>query len=276
MNQTNSKLSGEDKFIIAVFLLGFVGSVVIYFFGLPSVLVAFFLATGISALVYRFLGGIKVSRLDIGWLRLGGSIAALVGVGLLINNILVEQVQFNPSVDNWVAVDKRTGLPIEVRVEGRRGSIPKPSADVFENVQLDIEQGEGGFTVHSKGTEAFLLGKLAAENLEEVGLFNSLKGTERFRVTERLPPNSQPVRLAPLPFGFSTSRYVGGYSAYVLADTSGNHLHEGNIYGRQAEIVHIGNRYYLVGVVEVNHLPAIGEEQYAKFEIRELAAVIEP
>ncbi len=59
-------------------------------------MVSFLLATGLAALAYRYLGGIQGASFATGTFKLGGALAALVGIALLINNILASQVQPPP------------------------------------------------------------------------------------------------------------------------------------------------------------------------------------
>lgn len=49
------------------------------------------LATGLAALTYRFLGGIQGASFTVGSLKLGGALAALVGIAMLINHALVAE-----------------------------------------------------------------------------------------------------------------------------------------------------------------------------------------
>ena len=80
------RLSGEDKAVICFSLLGLLGSVVFYLLKMPSIMISIFLSAGITALVYRFLGGIKEASFGIGALKIGGTIAALVGVAFWIDS----------------------------------------------------------------------------------------------------------------------------------------------------------------------------------------------
>ena len=65
----------------------------------PPIIIAFFLATGVSSLVYRFLGGIEGAKLTLGTLRIGGSLAALVGVAVAVNPYLQTQSLAMVSID---------------------------------------------------------------------------------------------------------------------------------------------------------------------------------
>ena len=60
------------------------------------IVVAIFIATGIAALVYRFLGGITDTTFTIKSLKLGGTMAALLGSAFAINSALG-----NGKCDRW-------------------------------------------------------------------------------------------------------------------------------------------------------------------------------
>ena len=123
----------------------------------------------------------------------------------------------------------------------------------------------------------FILGNLSAEDLQEIGLFNTIENKlVNFIVTERLPPNTPDIDLDPIPFKLSTRHYGGEYSRYILADKAGNILHNGAINRRQTEIVKFQDKCYLVAVVEVNHSPREGQGMYAKFAIGEIVTNIGP
>jgi hypothetical protein len=82
--------------VVLFALFGVAGGVLLQLFqpAVPPITTSFLLATGLAALTYRFLGGIQVSSVRIGVLRLGGTLAALVSVAMLINHeIIAERYQ---------------------------------------------------------------------------------------------------------------------------------------------------------------------------------------
>jgi hypothetical protein len=88
-----------DEIVVAAFaFLGVGGAVFLplrYGFGsVPPIVVSMLLATGLAALTYRYLGGITPgTSFKIGTLKLGGTLAALVGIAWFINGQMVNQVQ---------------------------------------------------------------------------------------------------------------------------------------------------------------------------------------
>jgi hypothetical protein len=88
-------ISADDIVVIIFALLGFGGCIVFAQWGsVPPIVVSFLLATGVAAFVYRFLGGIQGASFTVGALKLGGTLAALVGIALAVNPLLVDQMHF--------------------------------------------------------------------------------------------------------------------------------------------------------------------------------------
>lgn len=81
----------EKTVIICSLLIGFFGAVILVFFEMPQIIPSIFLATGISTLVYYFLGGIQDARFDMGPIKLTGSIAALIASAWFIDSKLEDQ-----------------------------------------------------------------------------------------------------------------------------------------------------------------------------------------
>jgi hypothetical protein len=92
---TASRSWSLDDLIVLLFaLFGLAGGVLFpRYLHTPPITTSFLLATGLAALTYRFLGGIQSASFAVGGLKLGGSLAALVGIALLINHELVPELQ---------------------------------------------------------------------------------------------------------------------------------------------------------------------------------------
>jgi hypothetical protein len=102
--------SMDDIVVVLFALLGLAGGALLpLFLPVPPITTSFLLATGLAALTYRFLGGIQVSSVTIGIVRLTGTLAALVGVAMLINHAMIAQGQQAYQVTGSVVDD--TGKP---------------------------------------------------------------------------------------------------------------------------------------------------------------------
>ncbi len=288
MNDKNLKkirdvFSNEDLVIITVIAAGFLASAVIFIFrlGIPPIITAVLLGTAVSALVYRFLGGIHVdTSFAVGALKVSGTMAALIGCAYFINGQLEKQIQhnmdqlFTPHVNTWFAVDKSTGAPLQVRVTGA-GKIALPDSESVVHIPLTLRPDGDSWLVLSRQNSQIPLGSLSENDLKNAGVavdFNSQ--LNNFVVTDRLPPGTVNYHLDPLPFKLHTQQFNQDYSHFSLISSSGDTLYNGSIYRKQAQILSINTSWYLVAVVEVNHLPADGHP-YAKFAIGEIIAEID-
>lgn len=280
----SNRLSSKDIIILTtVNAAWFIGSGIAYVLKMPPIMVSVFLGTGIASLVYHLLGGIQGAKLYVGILKVSGPAALLLGSTFFINSYLEKQTTydlstiFTPTAGTWFALDKRKGIPIQVKIKGTKGVIKEPAEDIFANNPLNVFQIGNTFRVVTEAEPNFILGNLSVEDLQKLNLFNSIeKQLIDFIVTERLPPNTPNIDLDPLPLELSTKNYGGEYSRYTLMDESGKTLHDGAIYRRQAEIVGVQDRYYLVAVTEVNHEAKEDRNKYAKFAIGEIVISIEP
>jgi len=89
------KWTPDDTVALVFAFIGFVGGVLLLlYYKAPPIVVSFFLATGVAALVYKFLGGIQGASFAVGALKLGGTMAAIVGIALTVNYVLASQVTF--------------------------------------------------------------------------------------------------------------------------------------------------------------------------------------
>ena len=94
----------------------------------PPPIIAIFLGISVSALLYRFLGGVQNATLTVGALKVTGTAAVLIFIAMWSNDELRQYVPGTeeqnkpfdisqhviPSKQNWYAVDKQTGTPIEL------------------------------------------------------------------------------------------------------------------------------------------------------------------
>lgn len=106
--------SKDDSTVLLFALIGFTGGAVLpLFFPIPPITTSFLLATGVAALTYRFLGGIQGSSITIGVLKLGGTLAALVGIAMLINHTMIAEESQAYEIKGQV-VDE-TGKPLQLK-----------------------------------------------------------------------------------------------------------------------------------------------------------------
>jgi hypothetical protein len=161
----DSGLTPELKVTLFFGVFGLLGGVAIFFLDFPPIIVTVFLATGVSSLVYGFLGGIQTSTFGLGPIKFGGSIAALLGSSWFINGQLADQMRVNlgqisPPVATLLAIDVMRGVPTSVDVAGLAGAIPLPPPGALANNQVDIQHLANEFVVVSETDPNFVLGTL--------------------------------------------------------------------------------------------------------------------
>lgn len=267
----------ERQFVAMMVLMGLGGAVLLHTFDSAPFIIAVFLGTGIASLTYGFLGGVQEARFELGPLKTGGSLAALVSVAWLANYHLERQTRvdlhrdFKPSADSWFATDKITSLPIEVTVPRARASITPPDSDAFLARALGLQIRKNVVRAVAADQPDFVVGSFQQEGLKEAGFFNALDQHVRDVVVtdELFPMNS--VNLDPLPLTLSSRRYSGEYSRYVLIDGEGREVFEGAIYRRGAQIAQVNGRRFIVMVVAVDHQRT---RPFAKFAVGEIVPAV--
>jgi hypothetical protein len=130
----------DDVFVAVFALLGVGGAVFLplRFEGFSPTITSFLLATGLAALTYRYLGGVQGASFSMGTLKLGGALAALVGIGLLVHNTMASDARYQDWQVTGV-VNGANGQPI--------GNILFPTDFSTNPSHIDLD-GSGGFSLH--------------------------------------------------------------------------------------------------------------------------------
>ncbi len=260
------KLTSEDIVIIVVCTLGLIGGVILFYLNSPPIIISLFLATGLSALVYRFLGGIEYAVFGIGALKLAGVGAFLIGSAFWINSYLEKQLVniFEPGINNWIAIDYE-GNPIDVKIFGSN-SVSKPDSAIFYDKPRRINFEGNRYLISSKKKPNFILGYVENADLSAAKLFNDLDdGLSDFIVTARLRENTSDITLDALPFRLNTQEFNYGHTKYRLVDNDGRLVLEDILVGRQAKILKLSGKFYLAAVVEFKHHDKKAKKNYSKF-----------
>lgn len=140
----------EKVIIILILIVGLIGGVVLVFCGAPEIISSVFIAMGVATLVYHFLGGIDAAQVNTGIVKLGGSMAALIGSAMLINNLLSVQVN-NPEESLHINSDYEI-----------TNSKDKTLGKIFLN-NFDLELNEGMSVI---AADTITIGELVLDNLK--------------------------------------------------------------------------------------------------------------
>lgn len=295
-------LSPEDKIIIWIISLGIAIGLFLYIGGnithaiQPSpVLVSVFIAIGFSAAIYRFLGGLEGAGMSIGPAKLAGTAAAFLAITWFMNQSLEKQwigtsgdmpismAKLSISPQDWFAVDKRSGDPVQVEVtinDSIVRTIPSHNPN-FPTRNLLLEKPANNtsnfaFAIKAlNGKDSLLLGGINQRELSRNKLFRSFGDNENYLFTsDNLPPNKRNVSIAPeLPFLLSTGEYSQNLTRFTLIDreTKQPVAPESYIRLRGGKIFEVKDRVFLVLITQVDHTAKRKrDEPYAKFGVIEL------
>jgi hypothetical protein len=123
MTNTSTNLSALDKFFITVTASGFVGGTVLSLIpGIVPLVPAIFFGSGVSSLVYRFMGGIRQdTTFTLGVVKLGGTLASLVGTIWIFNGIInaqlpAVQLSLDPKEHKLLVLDRDTRKLVPVKI----------------------------------------------------------------------------------------------------------------------------------------------------------------
>jgi hypothetical protein len=98
------RFSSDDVVVIVFTIIGLGGGILLVLdTNAPPIIISFLFSSGITALIYRFLGGIEGTSFAVGTFKLTGTAAFLVGAALLINGYLVGQLGFRLIKDDVLA-----------------------------------------------------------------------------------------------------------------------------------------------------------------------------
>ncbi|NJO81047.1 MAG: hypothetical protein HC827_22810 [Cyanobacteria bacterium RM1_2_2] len=148
------KFSSNDIPFVGIIVTGLLGGVVLTLLPIAPFAPSLFFGSAVSALVHRYLGGIRSSDASIttGIGRLGGTLASLVLTTVIFNSVLEKQkvnfeVKITPEND-LVFLDRYRGTPVKIGIYGENGLIRKEkiiqvNQDALEAIKRLCREGEG-------------------------------------------------------------------------------------------------------------------------------------
>ena len=279
--QRREKIKIDDIVIISVIAICGLGGVLLTFFRAPAapILTSIFMATAMSALVYRFLGGIHAgTSFSMGFIQVGGSLAALFGLIYFLNPIMERQMSIDP--DNpfpgaqWFAMGPDL-IPRESVDVGAYGPLRAPAVQPLTG-RLSIEKRDDNdaFSISSKSSDhSFPLGDIESSSLRDFVRVTFPEQRIDTYKSDLLPARSPDPKLRASgfgwPFSLETGMFDEGRSQYFLTNKStGEKIYEGWLRNRQYEIAYVEGRPYFVAVAAANHQRA--DSSWVQFIIGEL------
>jgi len=274
----NSKIDFEVKVILGLIVFGLVVTLVVEVFqlNLRPVVLLIFLGIAITALFYKFLGGMGNSMFSTPIFKLTGSAAFLFAFIYFINPILEKQSK--PSIDEitlphyekWMAVDKSSLQPIRL-------GFPKFDYEIAENklagnLDLDFKIEDNRFNVFVKGHEENILGSLNTEKVTkafEGQIEMELKQSQVFMNGRGLQSKTTvlswfPYQIVPVLFDDETTYYqiIDGDQVIVSSE----------IHQRGSNLHIINGKNFLLTIHRVDHS---NQPYMVWFTISELGANVD-
>lgn len=275
VSTSDDRFSKTDWVLIAVLIVAIIGlpflwGIEVLFFEksfVPYPFYAFVIASAVSALVHRFLGGIGEAKANIGGVQLGGSIAALVGTMILLLGPLKESdtdrarfraASISPDVkdwDKWIILNRNTGEPIDTIVYNGDSFISPGLSG-----SLGLEKEDERYQIRLKNRP---VGEIAVDTLREQELYRSLNflehvNTGRIRIGNRKVLSLVDITIEPYSLDSNnvvfTRLSIDGVECeeIKLVNRGG-----GDVY-RGGEIVECADRYVVVSVSGVGRYRADG------------------
>jgi len=157
---------------------------------IPPPIISIFLGIAVSALLYRFLGGVHNASFTVGALKVTGTAAILIGVAYWSNGQLEKYLpqktpeyphfdfekDVSPDASGWYAVDLDTGKPVSINFRGHDQQHPAPAQNELDmlrqNRNLGLKMVDDQLLVYAKDSQ-HIVGLLAQQELNTQGYHNS-------------------------------------------------------------------------------------------------------
>ena len=243
----------ETKIVLGLVALFFLGTIASYAVRSP-ILTAVCVGMIVTALLYRFLGGVEGSTFGVATFKASGSAAVFVFVTWFVNDALVTQNPPPPSVDpspeSWVAID-RSGAPTAVTIGGE--SYSQDVSIFLRDADWDAHLEPGMIRVMAQEQS---LGKIDLPSLRPLGLFNGIEMSQGrgIRYTGELTAGAEadlsPVYL----YKIRTTEFTDSYNGFsILDERNVVVLDQGLLRTRNFQIFEHGGEYFLIFVSRAVH-----------------------
>ena len=240
-----------ETVIIIIVIVVFIGGTVVSFIARSPILTALGAGTTVTALLYRFLGGVGGSTFKFKAFKATGSVAVLAAVTLFVNSQLEEQFTIvDPSIDNWVAMDK-SGVLIPVKI-GQKHNAPDSLFLIDTIWRARLETGK----IRVTSSENHPLASIGFQSLETLGLFNDISiemlTGRGIRFSGELTAGRQ-EDLSPYPYAIRTEEFVDSYNTYSVLDTKGKVIRKGSLRSKDVSFFRHEGKHFMIFVSRAVH-----------------------
>ena len=255
----------ETGILLGLISLFIIGGAVSLGLDQPPIITAVSVGLVITAILYRFLGGVEGSTFRVATFKASGSAAVLAVAVWYVNGQLVA---LNPAIEpapvEWMAMD-RTGAPVDIRI-GQDSLTSDPS--VLADAVWSAASAGGTFRV-AAGDKT--LARIDPASLDSVGLFNqvTMPSGRAIRFTEQLAAGMEDD-LLPYPFRIRAISFRDEYNRYaILSRDDDSVVDEDALIKQNFKVFAHNGQSFLVFVVRAVHNDA-DREAWAVFGFAQL------
>ena len=233
----------------------------------PPVITAICVSLMATACLYRFLGGVEGSKFTVAAVKATGSGAAFAAILWFVNGELDKQnPPIEPATSEWFAMDRTTGVPVEVTIGQFRVS---PDTESLSDVEWRVERRDEAIRVVSGDA---ILARLAPESLDSIGLFNYAGMSEGrvIKFTDPLEQGQEADLDPPYPFLIKATDFSDDYNRYSILDRETRaEAANGLLRTETFDVFSYEDRTYVIFVSEAVHNDP-NREPWAEFGFAEL------
>ena len=239
----------ETKVVLGFIVLFAIAGAVSLGLDQPPVITALSVGVVITAILYRFLGGVEGSTFKVATFKASGSAAVLAFVVWYVNGQLVAlSATVQPAPSEWIALD-RTGAPVAIRI-GQDSLVSDPS--VLADAVWSAASAGSTFRV-AAGDKT--LARIDPASLDAVGLFNrvTMPSGRSIRFTEQLTAGMEDD-LLPYPFRIRAISFRDEYNRYsILSRDDDSVVDEDALIKQNFKVFAHNGQSFLVFVVRAVH-----------------------
>lgn len=171
----SGKIHWEDYVVVSLLAVSVLGIVVALWLDQPPFIVSLPIATFVSTLVHRFLGGTAGNTVLVKGIKLTGGAAIFAVSTYYSNKVLDGQLHLtDPDPSEWTAIVRNTAEPTTVRIKGEEypPSVAghKPGDPIFRGEWRVISTNGALFA----GTSQHTLAALSIDDIEKLGFVRQL------------------------------------------------------------------------------------------------------
>ena len=246
-------LDTETKIVLGLIVLFVLSTIASYAVGSP-ILTAVCVGTTVTALLYRFFGGVEGSTFTVATFKASGSVAVFAFMTWFVNGALVTQnpppPSVNPNPESWIAID-RSGAPTAVRIGGE--SYSQDVSIFLSDANWDAKLEPGILRVMAQEQS---LGKIDFPSLGQLGLFDGIEMSQGrgIQYTSELTAGAE-ADLSPVyPYKIRTTEFTDSYNGFSVLDERNVMVLDGGLLRtKNFQFFEHGDEHFLIFVSRAVH-----------------------